>query len=256
MHVSSYSSFAEVYDFLMTDISYEKWADFIEDIFIRQGLKPNLVCELGCGTGNITAIMARRGYSIIAVDKSNEMLCCARKKINSGVLFLQQDIRRFELYGTVDAIICTCDSLNYILKERYIFQIFKLVKNYLNPNGVFIFDINTEYHFKKVLAKNVFFSTSKKVSYIWKNFYDTKKRINEYDIDFFVKLKDGNYKRFNENHFERAHKIKTLTRLSQMAGLSLVGIYDDYTHKKYKKNSRRICFVLKNKGDKKCKAIT
>lgn len=156
--MESYTDFAYIYDKLI-DQDYEKWADYIEEIFKKHGVKPNLVLDLGCGTGSITNILAKRGYDMIGVDLSPDMLNVARDKAleeNLDVLYLCQDIREFELYGTVDAIICTLDVLNYITKPEDLRLVFSLVKNYLNPDGIFIFDINTEYKLKNVLGNNTF----------------------------------------------------------------------------------------------------
>ncbi|MCL2753664.1 MAG: class I SAM-dependent methyltransferase, partial [Defluviitaleaceae bacterium] len=150
-----YSIFAQVYDKFM-QAPYNNWADFIEDLWEKHsGVKPKLVLDLACGTGSMSQIFAKKGYETIGIDASPEMLTEARQK-DDATLYLMQDMRSFELYGSVDAIICLCDSINYILSYEELVQIFTLCKNYLNSGGTLIFDINTEYKYSKILADNDF----------------------------------------------------------------------------------------------------
>ena len=157
--MGAYESFASVYDLFMNDVDYDGWTDYIEEIWKKFDLTPGLVCELGCGTGNITLRLAERGYDMIAVDLSAEMLSEAEKKAeekNINALFLMQDMREFELYGTVSSVLCLCDSLNYITEDEDMQDVFDLVNNYLDPGGLFIFDLNTEYKFREIYGQNTF----------------------------------------------------------------------------------------------------
>ena len=147
--MGAYESFASVYDLFMNDVDYDGWTDYIEEIWKKFGLTPGLVCELGCGTGNITLRLAERGYDMIAVDLSAEMLSEAEKKAeekNINALFLMQDMREFELYGTVSSVLCLCDSLNYITEDEDMQDVFDLVNNYLDPGGLFIFDLILKFY--------------------------------------------------------------------------------------------------------------
>ena len=152
-----YGALARFYDQLNAEIDYSAWADFVEACFSRYlAEKPSLVLDLACGTGSMTAELARRGYDMIGIDGSAEMLTEAfSRTVNTpGILFLQQDLRSFELYGTVGAVTCCLDSLNYLLGEGELEQCFSLVHNYLDPNGLFLFDMNTPYKFEQVYASN------------------------------------------------------------------------------------------------------
>lgn len=242
-----YGDFAYIYDELINDVSYAAWADYIEKIFLWLNVQPELILDLGCGTGSFCIEMSKRGYEMIGVDSSPDMLSCARNKslsCNADILFLNQDIINFELYGTVDAIVCLMDSVNYITDKRDLRKLFKLVKNYLNPGGVLIFDINSPYKFEKILDKNTFYEVNEEVSYIWKNNYSKKNKICEFDLTFFVK--EGElFRKFDELHYERCYFPDELEKVIVDTGLELVGIFDDLKMNKPKKNSERIFLVCK-----------
>ncbi|MDR2168359.1 MAG: class I SAM-dependent methyltransferase [Clostridiales bacterium] len=235
-----YSGFARVYDDFM-DAPYEEWADYIEGLWAEN--KPRLVLDLACGTGSMIEILAARGYDMIGVDISSEMLAIARRK-SPDVLLLNQDMRELELYGTVDAILCLCDSLNYILEPTELAQVFALVANYLNPGGLFIFDINSEYKFREVLADNNFSHVEDESAYIWENFYDEDSRLNEYHSTFFIKQGE-NYIRHEEVHIQRAYSAQEIKDALKGAGLTLLGEFEELSHSPPREASERIFFVAK-----------
>ncbi len=153
--MDAYTSFAAVYDTFMDNIPYEEWKSYLEELLKEYGVQDGLVLDLGCGTGTMTELLAADGYDMIGVDNSEEMLEIAREKqIKSGheILYLLQDMREFELYGTVGAVFSICDSLNYITEPEELKQVFRWVNNYLDPGGIFIFDFNTEYKYREVLG--------------------------------------------------------------------------------------------------------
>ena len=150
-----YEDFALVYDRFMDETPYEEWCQFVVGRLKQDQITDGILLDLGCGTGSMTELLAKQGYDMIGVDLSDSMLDIAmEKRAQSGhnILYLQQDMREFELYGTVRAVICLCDSLNYLLKEDDLLTTFKLVNNYLDPNGLFIFDFNTVYKYETVIG--------------------------------------------------------------------------------------------------------
>ena len=188
--MKAYTNFAEVYDTFMDNVPYEEWAEYLLKVLEQYGIKDGLVLELGCGTGTMTEILNDRGYDMIGVDNSEDMLEIALdKRVESGkdILYLLQDMREFELYGTVRAVVSVCDSVNYITEESELEEVFRLVNNYLDPGGIFVFDFNTEYKYQKILADNVFAEDRDECSFIWDNYYDEEDRINEYELSLFVR---------------------------------------------------------------------
>ena len=246
--MGAYESFASVYDLFMNDVDYDGWTDYIEEIWKKFDLTPGLVCELGCGTGNITLRLAEREYDMIAVDLSAEMLSEAEKKAeekNINALFLMQDMREFELYGTVSSVLCLCDSLNYITEDEDMQDVFDLVNNYLDPGGLFIFDLNTEYKFREIYGQNTFSETGDDAVYIWENYYDEEERINEYYLNFFVKNGGGTYDRTQEEHYERAYSLEEIKGFIEKSGMRFEAAYDAFTFEPAREDSERICVIAR-----------
>ncbi len=231
----------------MKDVDYGEWTDYIEELFKANDVKPSMVLDLGCGTGSFCIEMAQRGYEMIGVDLSPDMLSCAKAKSlgkNLDILYLNQDITGFELYGTVDAVVSLMDSMNYVTYKKDIKQVFKLVKNYLNPGGLFIFDLNSSYKLKKILGDNVFYSVDDDISYIWQNSFDNAKKISRFDLTFFARAGEK-YDRFDETHYERAYEVHEMKKMLEDAGLMLCAVYRGFEQKPPLRSSERIFFVCR-----------
>lgn len=245
--MNSYSGMAGVYDALMhRDIDYEKWADYIENLFDRYDVSPKLVCDLACGTGNMTIPLARRGYDMTGVDISKEMLNIARSKSEGlDILYLNQNITALDLYGTMGAFICMIDGLNYILPPKSLLKLFTRIKTcFIDDGGLFIFDISTEHKLKNIIGSNTFIHCGKRIFYAWQNRYFEKKKLSDMFLTFFIE-QSGKYLRFEERHLQRAHSEKELVSLLKCAGFTSVDTYDALTFDKPKSNSNRIVFVCR-----------
>jgi 2-polyprenyl-3-methyl-5-hydroxy-6-metoxy-1,4-benzoquinol methylase len=216
----------------------------------------NTILDLGCGTGTLTELLARRGYDMIGVDNSEEMLQIAmEKREQSGldILYLLQDMREFELYGTVGAVVSVCDSLNYLLEEEDILQTFRLVNNYLYPKGIFIFDFNTVYKYAEVIGDATIAENREECSFIWENYYHEAEEINEYDLTIFVReeIKGAEplFRRFQETHYQRGYRLEQMQSLVEQSGLQFLQAIDADTHGAVTKESERIYIVARKGAD-------
>lgn len=270
--MEAYSEFAQVYDLFMDNIPYEEWCDYLVMLLKQHGVSDGLVLELGCGTGNMTEALKRRGYDMIGIDNSEEMLAEAiEKNMSSGsetaaaddrisegmkdglkpALYLCQDMREFELYGTVRAIVSVCDSINYILEPEELIQVFRLVNNYLDPDGVFIFDLNTRYKYEKILGEQTIGETREDHCFIWDNYYDISSGINEYILNLFIQGEDGRYDRYEEVHYQRAYDLEEIRQLIEVSGLRWEGAYDAFTMEPVREDSERIYIIAREQGKSK-----
>ncbi len=243
--MSAYSKFAEIYDSLMTDVPYNKIADIIDKRIQKHKISNKLVLDLACGTGTLTAELMEKGYELIGADASAEMLNIARAKC-PDVLFLNQSMEELELYGTVGTIVCCLDSLNYVLDEESLNEVIKLCNNYLEPDGLLIFDINTEYKFKNVLADNIFTFDTDDIFYIWENNYCEDEKLCDFYLTFFVKENDS-YTRFDETHTERVYSEEEIENTLKINGFEVLEKLDDFTENQATKVSERIMYVCKNR---------
>ena len=275
--MESYRDFA--YE-LMDNTPYELWCERIENLIEKYGVtssarektgdvqehkesdiaaqedllstERNLVVDLGCGTGTLTQMMYQKGYDMIGIDNSEEMLSVAmskREKTGDEILYLLQDMRELELYSTVGTMISVCDSLNYILEEDELLGIFRLVNNYLYPGGIFIFDFNTVYKYSEILGNQTIAEDREACSFIWDNYYYEEEKINEYELSLFIKEEDSDlYRKYQETHFQKAYDLETIKRLVEQSGLEYITAYDAFTKNAPTEESERIYVITRERG--------
>ena len=252
--MQAYTGFAAVYDTFMDNIPYEEWCEYLTGLLKEQGVTEGLLLDLGCGTGSLTELLADAGYDMIGVDNSEEMLELAlEKKEQSGkdILYLCQDMREFELYGTVAAVVSICDSMNYLTDYEDLVQTLKLVNNYLDPQGVFIFDMNTVHKYRDLIGDRTIAEARAECSFIWDNDYDPETKINEYDLTLFIREegKEKNlYRKYQETHYQRGYTLDEMKELIQSSGLIFETAYDAFTHEEPKVDSERVYVVLRRPG--------
>lgn len=266
--MEAYTSFASVYDTFMDNVPYGEWGGYIYTLLCRYGVKSGIILDLGCGTGTITEILAGYGYDMIGVDNSEDMLELAmEKRIASGhdILYLLQDMREFELYGTVRAVVSVCDSVNYITEPEELAGVFRLVNNYLDPGGIFIFDFNTEYKYREVMGDCTIAEDRGPCSFIWDNCYYEEERINEYDLTLFIRegtalgQNEGAeeddteengalYRKYTETHFQRGYTLEEIRELLSSAGLIFQAAYDMDTREAAGEKSERVCVIARECG--------
>ncbi|MDE5818296.1 MAG: class I SAM-dependent methyltransferase [Lachnospiraceae bacterium] len=241
--MEAYMDFARVYDELMDETPYIEWCKWIVSRLWESGIRDGLVLDLGCGTGNLTELLYTAGYDMIGVDASADMLEQAvRKKeeANIDVLYLMQEMEAFELYGTVRAVVCCCDCINYLTEPEALLRCFKLVNNYLDPGGLFLFDFNTVHKYRDEIGDAVIAENREDCSFIWENTYDEDSRMNEYDLTLFIREADGRYGKHTETHMQRGYELAEIKELLERAGLRFEGVFDDYTEKEPDEKSGRI----------------
>lgn len=251
--MESYTGFASLYDLFMDNIPYKEWSIYLMDLLKEHNITDGIILDLGCGTGNITQFLAESGYDMIGIDNSDEMLNIALDKKYENeldILYLNQDMRSFELYGTVAAIVSICDSMNYITEYEDLIKVFKLANNYLDPKGLFIFDLNTIYKYRQMgdctIAEN-----RENGSFIWENTFYNDTNINQYDLTIFARLeedKDNLFEKFEETHIQRAYSLDEIKNAIESAGMTFVTAYDAFTHNPANENSERIYIIAQENG--------
>ena len=261
--MEAYTDFAGVYDTFMDDTPYQEWADFLAKLIEKYGIsKPvrdkeqgildserNLVLDLGCGTGTLTELLYQKGYDMIGVDLSQEMLNIAlekKEKSGSEILYLCQDMRELDLFSTVGTVISACDCVNYLLEDDEVTETFELVDNYLYPGGLFLFDFNTVYKYEQVIGDATIAENRDDCSFIWENYYHEKEQVNEYDLTIFVKdKKEELFRRFTETHFQRGYTLEEMKGFVEKAGMEFVLALDADTHKAPIETSERIYVIAR-----------
>lgn len=243
--MEAYSDFAGIYDEFMEDVPYDKWCDNIVKILRDNGINEGLIADLGCGTGSMTKRLAKAGYDMIGIDNSEAMLAIAMEENKDGSLYLLQDMREFELYGTVEAFVCVCDSLNYITDKEELIQVFRLVNNYLEKDGLFIFDINTEYKYSKLLGDKTIAENREDASFIWENTYYEDEKINEYELTLFIKNENGSFDKSTEYHYQRAYSLEEIKEALSKAGMKYAGAFDADSLSPVREDSERIVIIAR-----------
>ena len=247
--MESYSDFAALYDEFMEGTPYDEWSQFIIEKLKEENINDGLVCDLGAGTGEMTRRLRDAGYDMIGIDNSESMLLVARQKedADSTILYLEQDMRSFELYGTVKAIVSVCDSVNYILEKDELTEVFRLCNNYLDPKGILIFDFNTRYKYETVIGEDTIAENREDCSFIWENYFDSEEGINEYDITFFVR--EGElFRRFEETHFQRGYSLEEMIECIKESGMDFVEAIDADTSEEVTDESERIYIIARENG--------
>lgn len=247
--MEAYNNFAKVYDELMDEIPYEQWFIFLCDKLKEYEVIDGLVLDLGCGTGTMTEKFATAGFDMIGVDVSIEMLNQAlekKDKSESDILYLCQDMRSFELFGTVKAAYSICDSVNYLLEDQDILKMLRLVNNYLDPDGIFIFDFNTEYKYEHIIGNQVIAENREDCSFIWENTYEMESKINSYALSLFVKQGEV-YHKYIEEHYQKAYSFEKMEKLVEQAGMTFLEGIDADTLEEPTEKSERIYMVVKEK---------
>jgi SAM-dependent methyltransferase len=236
----AYSILARYYDSLTQDVPYRAIADYYEALFKRSGIPVKSILDMACGTGTLTCLLADRGYDMIGVDGSAEMLSAAAEKswpMANRPLLLNQQMQCLDLYGTVDAVICSLDGINYVNPDK-LSEVLRRVRLFLEPGGMFIFDIHTPSKLKS-LDGEVFLDETEDVFCVWRTEFDEKENACRYGIDIFAR--DGKkWTRGREEHTEYAYEPLLMEKLLSAVGFADICAYGDMTLEKPSDSEKRI----------------
>lgn len=242
----SYSYFADFYDSLTQNVNYRRIAQYLIELTQRYNHNMGITLDLACGTGSLTVLLKQIGVDIYGIDSSPEMLSVAQEKaidkgIN-GMLFLCQKMQSLDLYGTIDTCICMLDSINHITNIDDVQRAFSKVSFFMNPKGLFIFDVNTVYKHQNVLSNNTFVYDTKNVYCVWQNSLCKDNKTVNISLDFFENI-NGIYKRYSESFNEHAYTHEEICSMLENAGFKLLDVFDEMSFESPDKKSQRNVYI-------------
>ena len=245
----SYGIFSSVYDILTENVEYEKIADRICSLLSHNGIDGGLLLDLGCGTGTLSFLLESKGFDVIGVDASEDMLMVANEKKyeeSSSAMFLCQKAEKLDLYGTIDCAVSVLDTINHIDTLEKVKKAIEKVSLFMNMGGVFIFDINTPYKHEKILSNNTFIYDMDEVYCAWQNSYNKDTATTNIDLDFFIKNEDDEcYERYSESFCEYAYIPQEILSIVENCGFEILNTYDDYSDNTINDKTQRIVVVAK-----------
>lgn len=251
--MDSYQALAPYYDRFTDDVPYDQWADFVETLFTMDGQKPEIVLDLACGTGAMTCRLARRGYDLIGVDGAEEMLMQARENaagLNPPPLFLQQDMTRLDLYGTVGACVCCLDSINYLTEEEQLQRVFDRVALFLEPGGRFVFDVNTAEKWRRLDGES-YVRQDEEAYCVYQLGFEEESGRCFYQLDLFLRQPDGDWRRLSEEHEQRVYPRQQLVDGLHRAGLEDIRIFPELSLTPAAGGEGRLFFSARKPGGEK-----
>ncbi len=250
--MASYGDFAYYYDSLTENVDYEKRCEYIKSLLAENGVGEGILLDLACGTGTVSLMLSQMGYDVIGVDASEDMLSVAQeKKMESGedIIFLCQKMEELDLFGTVKAAVSTLDSINHLTDPAAVKEVFRRVSLFMEDKGLFIFDVNTPYKHKEILAGNTFVYDTDEVYCVWQNTTD-ESLLTKVSLDIFEKDEDDDetYYRYSEEFFERAYDLADIKGWLEEYKFEVMGIYGEMTKDRVKPDTQRAVFVAKKHG--------
>lgn len=248
--MSGYGDFAAFYDVLTADVDYAAWAEYILEVFARHGGKANQLLDLACGSGSLALELAARGVDVIGVDGSQDMLAVAREKAEDAKpspMFLCQDMRELDLYGTVDGAVCMLDSLSHLCDTKDIAETLRRLGLFIASNGLLVFDVNTPYKHREVLGDNAFVFEEDEFMCVWRNRFSEAKCEVSMQLDFFLEEDEG-YTRYTDEVRERAYSLATWKKLLTEAGFDCLAVYGERSFDLPSEDAERWVFVARNRA--------
>lgn len=249
--MSGYGDFAYYYDVLTENVDYESRCDYIYNLLADNGVGKGILLDLACGTGSLSMLLAEKGYEVIGVDASEEMLSVAQEKkyeSEADAIFLRQKMEELDLFGTINAAVCTLDSINHVTDEKKVREIIRRVSLFMEDKGIFVFDVNTPYKHREVLGNNTFVYDMDEVYCVWQNETD-ENMLTTVSLDIFERDEEADaYYKYSEQFQERGYELSFLCELLKENKFELIGIYEEMTTEAVKENTERAVFVARKIG--------
>ena len=249
--MSGYGDFAYYYDILTENVDYESRCDYIHNLLADNGIGKGILLDLACGTGTLSMLFEEKGFDVIGTDASEDMLTKAQEKKMeqcSDIIFLCQKMEELDLFGTINAAVCTLDSINHVTDTASVREIFRRVSLFMEDKGIFVFDVNTPYKHKKVLGNNTFVYDMDEVYCVWQNETD-ENMLTTVSLDIFERDEEEDvYYKYSEQFQERGYELSFLEELLKENKFELIGIYEEMTTEPVKDNTERAVFVAKKIG--------
>lgn len=249
--MAGYGDFSYYYDLLTENVDYEQRCDYICNLLAENGIGKGILLDLACGTGSLSVLMSQRGFDVIGTDASEDMLTKAQEKKYEAApdaIFLCQKMEELDLFGTINAAVCTLDSINHLTDIKKVEEVFRRVSLFMEDGGVFIFDVNTPFKHREILADNTFVYDLDEVYCVWQNSTD-EELLTTVSLDIFEYDEESDsYVRYGEDFSERGYDLGTLKSLAEKFRFETIGIYEELTKAPVKDNTQRAVFVLKKHG--------
>lgn len=247
--MEAYGGFAQVYDMFMDNVDYHQWCSYAITLLHQYGMQDGTLVEIGCGTGTGTMLFTKAGYDMIGIDISQEMLEIAEsKKETEDIVYVLQDATELELPFPVPAMVSIGDSMNYITDYGDFMQVLKKVRQFLEPDGIFVFDLKTRKYFSDI-GETTIAEDREECSFIWENYFDEETNINEYYLSVFVRGEDGRYDKYEEEHFQRGYTLAEVKKAVETAGLKMERIYEAFSEREGSEENDRVYVVVRNVQD-------
>ena len=252
--MAGYGDFAYYYYLLTENVDYESRCEYICNLLAENGVGKGILLDLACGTGTMSLLLSDKGYDVIGVDASEDMLSVAQeKKMESGkdIMFLCQRMEELDLFGTINAAVCTLDSINHITDEKTVQKVFSKVSLFMEDKGLFLFDVNTPYKHREVLGDNTFIYDMDDVYCVWQNSTDKNTLLTEVSLDIFEKdteEQDDVYYRYSEEFSEKGYELSEFEKWLTENKFEVLGIFEEMTKNAVSERTQRAVFLARKIG--------